>query len=47
MFSITQKVKIEKIYCGRYRKFKHPKISYIFEKTLDLFIIYSKCEREN
>ena len=37
IFSITKKVKIKKIFCvicGKYRKFKKPKISYIFEKTL-------------
>ena len=35
----------EKIYCvicGKYRKFKNPKISYIFEKSLVLFFICSK-----
>ena len=35
-----------KIYCSvcnKYRKSKNPKISHIFEKTLDLSIVYSKC----
>ena len=32
--------------CGKYGKFKNPKISYIFEKTLVFSIIYSKCENE-
>ena len=42
---------MEKIYCvicGKYRKFKSPKISYIFEKkALVLSIICSKCENED
>ena len=41
--------KMKKIYCviyGKYRKFKNPKVSYIFEKTLVLSIICSKCENE-
>ena len=38
-----------KVYCNvcdKYRKFKNPKISYIFKKTLSLFIVYSKCCHE-
>ena len=31
----------------KYRKFKNPKISYIFKKTLVLSIICSKCENED
>ena len=34
------------IYCvvsGKYENLKNPKISYILEKTLVLFIICSKC----
>ena len=49
-FSITKKIKMKKIYCvicGKYRKFEKPKISYIFEKTLVLSIICSKCENED
>ena len=41
---------MEKIYCvicGKYKKFKNSKISYIFEKTLVLSIICSKCESED
>ena len=37
---------MKKIYCvvfGKYKKVKNPKISYIFEKTLVLSIICSKC----
>ena len=40
----------EKIYCvicGKYRKFKTPKISQIVEKTLVPSIICSKCENES
>ena len=33
--------------CGRYRKFKDAKISYIFEKAIVLFIICSKCKNED
>ena len=38
-----------KVYCNvcdKYRKFKNPKMSYIFKKTLSLFIVYSKCGHE-
>ena len=35
------------IICGKYRKFKNPKKWYIFEKTLVLFIICSKCKNED
>ena len=35
------------IICGKYRKFKNPKISYILEKTLVLSIICSKCKNED
>ena len=31
----------------KYRKFKNPKISYIFKKTLVFSIICSKCENED
>ena len=34
------------VICGKYRKFKKPKISYTFEKTLVLSIICRKCESE-
>ena len=49
MFSITEKVKMQKLYyvnCCKYRKIKNPKISSIFEKTLVFSIICSKCENE-
>ena len=29
--------------CNKYRKFKNPKIWYIFKETLDPSIVYSKC----
>ena len=41
---------MKKIYIlifGKYRKIKNPKISYIFEKTLVLSIIYSQCDNES
>ena len=41
---------MKKIYCviyGEYRKFKNPKISYIFEKTLVLSIFCSNWKNEN
>ena len=34
---------MEKIYCvifGRYRKFKNPKISYVFEKKHKFFLLF-------
>ena len=48
MFSITKKIK--KLYCiifSKYRKFEKPKISYLFEKTLVVSIICSKCKNED
>ena len=50
LFSITNKVKMNKIYfiiCGKYKKFKNPKLSYIFEKTILLSIIRSKWDNED
>ena len=41
---------MKKLYCvnyRKYRKFKNPKISYIFEKTLVLSITCSKCRKED
>ena len=32
--------------CNKYRKFKTTKVSYIFYKTLNLSIAYSKCGHE-
>ena len=37
--------KIYCVICGKYRKFKNPKISYIFEKSIS--IICRKCENED
>ena len=47
---MTKNVKMKKMYCviyGKYRKFRYTKISHIFEKTLVLSIICSKCENED
>ena len=33
--------------CGKYRTFEKPKISYILEKALVIFIICSKCKNED
>ena len=35
------------VICGNYKKSKNLKILYIFEKTLVLCIICSKCENNN
>ena len=35
------------IICGKYRKLKNRKISYIFVETLVISIICSKCENED
>ena len=48
IFSVTKKMK--KLYCGiygKYKKFEKPIITYIFEKTLVLSFICSKCKNEN
>ena len=39
--------KLYYVICGKYRKFKNPKISHIFENTLVLSIICSKSENED
>ena len=39
--------KIYCVICGKYKKFKTPKISHILEKTLVLSIICSKCKNGN
>ena len=31
---------------GKYKKFEKSRISYLLEKTLVLYIIYSKCNNE-
>ena len=41
---------MKKLYCficDKYRKFENPKISYLFEKTLVISIICSKCKKKN
>ena len=35
------------VICGKYRKFKKPKISYFLEKMLVLSIICSKCKNKD
>ena len=35
------------VICGEYTKFKNPKMSCIFQKTLVLSIICSKCRNED
>ena len=35
------------VICGKYRKFKNPKISYNFEKDISFSVICSKCENED
>ena len=41
---------MKKIYCSKcnkYKKFKNPKISYIFDKTLVLSIVCDKCSSKD
>ena len=33
--------------CGKYRKFKNPKITSVFEKTIVLSLICSNCENKD
>ena len=50
IFLAIKKAKMKKVYrviCGKYRKLKNPKISYIFEKTLVSSVICSKCENKD
>ena len=48
IFSITKKTKyLYCVFCGTYRKFEKPKISYLLEKTLVVSIICSKCKNED
>ena len=44
IFLITKKVKINKLCCRKYRKCEKPKLLYIFDKTLVISIICSKCK---
>ena len=39
--------KLNCVICGRYRKFEKPKISYILEKTLVLYTVFSKRRNED
>ena len=45
---MTQKIKqLCYVICGIYRKFEKIEISYIFEKTLVLSVIFRKCKKED
>ena len=47
IFSVTKNTEMKIIHFGgKYRKFRNPKMSYIFEKTLVLSIICIKCKNE-
>ena len=39
--------RLYRVICGKYRKFEKPKISYVLEKTLVLFVICNKCKNED
>ena len=39
--------KLYYVICSKYRKFEKPKISYLLQKTLVLFIICSKCKNKD
>ena len=39
--------KINCIFCDKYRKFKNPKTSYLFDKPSTFSIICSKCDNED
>ena len=34
------------VICSKYKKYENPKRSHLFEKTLVLPLIYSKCKKE-
>ena len=35
------------VICSKYKKYENPKRSHLFEKTLVLPVIYSKCKKED
>ena len=39
--------KLYYVICSKYRKFEKPKISYLLQKTLVLFIICSNCKNKD
>ena len=39
--------KVYGVICGKYRKFKNPKLSFIFEKLSIFSIIFSNCSNED
>ena len=41
---MVRKKKTNCIECNKYRKFKNPKISYMFDKTSVLSIIFDECD---
>ena len=45
--NLADSKKIHCVICSKYRKFEKPKISYLLEKTLVLFIICSKFKNED
>ena len=50
IFQKLKRLRWKKVYCvtfGKYIKFKNPKILYIFEKSLVISIICSKCGNED
>ena len=42
-------MRIKNLSCkfNKYRKFKKPKISYIFDKTLALYVIWENCKNSD
>ena len=42
----NEDAKIFQIKCNKYRRFKNPNISYIFDKTLVLSIICDRCGKK-
>ena len=46
IFSVTKNTEMKIIHFEKYRKFRNPKMSYIFEKTLVLSVICIKCKNE-
>ena len=48
IFSVTNKrKKLYCVICVKYREFEKSKISYIFEKALDLSVFPCKCKNED
>ena len=48
MFSVSEKMKkLSCAFCGKYRKFGKPKLSYFFEQKWVLSISCHKCKNED